>query len=163
FLVPLDGERRWYRYHHLFADLLRARLRRIEPGLAPDLHRRASRWYEAHGFAQEAIHHALMARDVDSATRLIETHGMTAFYLGQMQTILEWFKALPAGSASGRPLLSVIHAYALYGTNQLEAAEEHVLAAESSLRSDQPPVDAGVVRGNLAPLRALIAPIRGDL
>jgi hypothetical protein len=67
FLVPFDAERRWYRYHQLFADLLRGGLHETEPGLTPALHRRASRWYEAHELLREAIHHALAARDHDGA------------------------------------------------------------------------------------------------
>jgi LuxR family maltose regulon positive regulatory protein len=72
FVVPLDDERRWYRYHHLFADVLHHHLRRSQPGLVPELHRRASGWYEQERLLDEAIEHALAADDSDGAARLIE-------------------------------------------------------------------------------------------
>jgi LuxR family maltose regulon positive regulatory protein len=163
FLMPLDAEGRWYRYHHLFSDLLRARLGQVEPELVSALHRRASSWYEAHGFAQEAIRHALTAPDLDHAMRLIERHGMAVFYLGQLQTILDWFQALPAEGASSRPLLCLIHAYALHGTNQLDAAERRLQDAERQLGPGLPPHDARGIQGNVMLLRSLIAASRGDL
>jgi LuxR family maltose regulon positive regulatory protein len=163
FLIPLDREGRWYRYHHLFADLLRARLGRVEPELTLALHRRASSWYEAHGFAQEAIRHALAAPDLDHATRLIELHGMTVFYLGQLQTILDWFQALPAEAASSRPLLCIIHAYALCGSNQLEAAARCLQETERLLGSGLLPGVARGIEGDITLLRSLIASARGDL
>jgi LuxR family maltose regulon positive regulatory protein len=72
FIVPLDEKRRWYRYHHLFADLLRQRLRQTQSEQVPMLHRRASEWYEQNGFADEAIEHALQARGFDRAANLLE-------------------------------------------------------------------------------------------
>src|SRR5262249_46769335 len=124
---------------------------------------RASSWYEAHGFAQEAIRHALTAPDLDHAMRLIERHGMAVFYLGQLQTILDWFQALPAEGASSRPLLCMIHAYALHGTNQLDAAERRLQDAERRLGSGLPQDDARGIQGNVTLLRSLIAASRGDL
>ena len=76
FIVPLDEERRWYRYHHLFADLLRQRLRQTQPEQVPTLHHRASEWYEQNGFADEAIEHALRAEDFERAAYLIEERPM---------------------------------------------------------------------------------------
>ena len=75
FIVPLDEERRWYRYHHLFADLLRQRLRQTQPESVPTLHTRASEWYEQNGLIDEAIEHALRAEDFERAAHLIEGHG----------------------------------------------------------------------------------------
>ena len=74
FIVPLDEERRWYRYHHLFSDLLRQRLRQAQPEWIPTLHDRASAWYKQNGFTDEAIEHALRAEDFERAAYLIEEH-----------------------------------------------------------------------------------------
>jgi LuxR family maltose regulon positive regulatory protein len=163
FLVPLDAERRWYRYHQLFAELLQARLFRAEPGLAPDLHRRASTWYEEHGLIQEAIQHALAAPDWSRAARLIEQHGMAVFHLGQLQTILGWFQTLPAELGEWRSLLCIIHAFALGVTNQGEAAERYLQVAERHLHSDLPPDEAQALRARIDSLRAVMAGVRGDL
>jgi LuxR family maltose regulon positive regulatory protein len=164
FLVPLGAERRWYRYHQLFAKLLRTRLDQVETHLVPELHRRASKWYEEHGFAQEAIYHALAAPDWDRAVHLIEQHGMAVFHLGQLQTILGWFRALPSDVAQSRPALNVIHAYALSATNQADAAEGCLRAAEQHLQSGRPPHEDGrAVRARIDALHALMAGVRGDL
>jgi LuxR family transcriptional regulator, maltose regulon positive regulatory protein len=163
FLVPLGAERRWYRYHHLFAKLLRTCLDHVDPDLAPELHRRASKWYEEHGFAQEAIYHALAAPDWGRAVHLIEQHGMAVFHLGQLQTILGWFRALPPDLAQSRPGLSVVHAYALSATNQVDAAEGCLQAAERHLQSDLSSDEARAVRARIDSLRALMAGVRGDL
>src|SRR5690606_33832339 len=74
-LNPLDDERRWYRYHHLFADLLRHRLEQERPALVPELHRRAARWFEQQGMAAEALNHAAAAADADLLARLLARHG----------------------------------------------------------------------------------------
>jgi LuxR family transcriptional regulator, maltose regulon positive regulatory protein len=162
FLVPLE-EQRCYRYHRIFADLLRARLRRTNPGLARDLHCRASAWYETRGYAPAAIRHALAAPDLERATHLIEQHGMTVFQLGQVRTILDWFYLLPPEAVSRRPLLSIIHAYALHGTHQLDAAERSLNAVAPHLRPDRPPEETARIEGHVALIRALIAGSRGEL
>ncbi len=100
FLVPLDEVRGWWRYHHLFADLLRARLGRGQPGRAAALHQRASAWYQQHGLADDAITHAVAAGDPVRAARLIEQYFDEFYYLrGEAETIQRWFSALPAGQA----------------------------------------------------------------
>jgi LuxR family maltose regulon positive regulatory protein len=87
FLIPPDDERRWYRYHHLFADLLRQRLRRTIPDQVPNLHRRASGWYTRHGFQTEAVHHALAGGDVERAADLIESSGLSLMGQGAFATV----------------------------------------------------------------------------
>src|SRR6266487_162227 len=103
FIVPLDNERRWYRYHQLFADLLRQRLHQStasSPGDERDgvaeLHRRASQWYEDNGLEIEAFHHAVAANDVERAERLIEGKGMPLQFRGAMISVLNWLESLPA-------------------------------------------------------------------
>ncbi len=87
FVVPLDDERRWYRYHHLFADVLQSRLHQTAPALVPELHRRASAWFEEQGLATEAVQHALAAPDVERAARLIEQVGRPSIVRGQVKTV----------------------------------------------------------------------------
>ena len=95
FLVPLDDRRRWYRYHHLFADVLRARLLDERPELVPELHRRACEWYEAHGDRSEAIRHAMAGGDVERAADLVELAIPAAFRDYQGATLRGWLEALP--------------------------------------------------------------------
>src|SRR6266849_1327441 len=98
FLVPLDSERCWYRYHHLFADLLRQRLHHSNTSSTGDeaeLHRRASQWYEDHGLEIEAFHHAAAANDVERAARLIEGQGVPLHFRGAGAPVLNWLESLP--------------------------------------------------------------------
>ena len=95
FVVPLDDERLWYRYHHLFADFLRGRLGRESPELTGELHLRASGWYEDNGHLAEAIGHALSAPDHERAARLIERGVKHAWSRGEGPTVLRWLEALP--------------------------------------------------------------------
>jgi LuxR family maltose regulon positive regulatory protein len=99
FLVPLDGSRTWYRYHHLFAEVLNRRLERQHPGALPELHRRAARWYEQNGFKAEAIHHALAVGDQEEAAGLVELHGCDLLMRGEVTSLLKWTEAVKQGSA----------------------------------------------------------------
>ncbi len=94
-MVPLDEERQWYRYHHLFAELPQSRLQQMQPELISELHRRASLWYEQHDLPMEAVRYALAARDVEHAARLIEKCAMVVIGLGKTRMLLEWLNALP--------------------------------------------------------------------
>ncbi|MBW3624840.1 MAG: LuxR C-terminal-related transcriptional regulator, partial [Armatimonadetes bacterium] len=107
FLIPLDERREWYRYHHLFADVLRDRLRHETPGAAETLHARAAEWLEGAGKAGEAIAHALAARDWDRAARLIEREGDMAWRRGEQRTLNGWLEALPDEVVRSRPGLVV--------------------------------------------------------
>ena len=139
FIVSLDNERRWYRYHHLFADLLRQRLQRSstlssgeEKGGVDELHRRASEWYEHNGLAADAIHHALAAKDFERAATLIELAVPEMRRNRQEATAAElgWLKALPDELIRFRPVLCVDYAYALFGVGELESAEAWLRDAE---------------------------------
>ena len=90
FVIPLDDERHWYRYHHLFADVLRKRLEHQFPHLLPELHRRASQWYEQNGFIAESIQHAIVAGDQERAAQLIEQNGCFLLMSGEVDTLLNW-------------------------------------------------------------------------
>ena len=96
FLVPLDDERHWYRYHHLFAEVLRQRLQRLHPERVADLHRRASAWYAHHGLIRDAVHHALAAADFAQAARLIEQAAEAMAKRGEIATLRAWLERLPA-------------------------------------------------------------------
>jgi LuxR family maltose regulon positive regulatory protein len=130
FLVPLDDRRQWYRYHHLFADVLQARLLDEQPDHVPDLHRRASEWYEQNGERSEAIRHALAADDFERAGELIE-RAIPAMRSGRQDAaMLGWLEALPEELIALRPVLSVHYAGELLDRGQLDGAEAHLLNAE---------------------------------
>ena len=110
FLVPLDDVRDWWRYHHLFADLLRARLQQQQPDRAPELHRNAAVWYAQNGLADDAIRHALAAGDAVWAARLIEQL-FDALFLREGTTLQRWLSALPAEVVGSRPRLLLTQAH----------------------------------------------------
>src|SRR5580693_896864 len=130
FLVPLDDRRRWYRYHHLFADVLQARLLDERPGQLPDLHRRASVWYQQNGESPVAIGHALAARDFDLAADLIERAIPAMRITRQEATVHSWLKALPDEVVRVRPMLSFAVAGALLTGGEPEEVEVRLRDAE---------------------------------
>jgi ATP/maltotriose-dependent transcriptional regulator MalT len=125
FIVPLDDERRWYRYHHLFADLLRQRLQQSLVSSSGDegrgvaeLHIRASEWFEDNGLELEAFQHAAAANDVERAARLMEGRGMPLHVRGALVPVLNWLESLPRTVLDGRPILWVMYAGALTTAGQ---------------------------------------------
>ena len=167
FLVPLDEVRGWWRYHHLFADLLRARLQAEQPGRVPELHRNAAGWYAEHGPADDAIGHAAAAGDMPWAARLIEQH-FDEFCLlrGEVATIRRWLSALPAELVRSRPRLLLAQANMAATSGRIEAVETLLEAAE---RTPGDPADepfeptAGRAASRLVNLPALTALLRGYL
>jgi LuxR family transcriptional regulator, maltose regulon positive regulatory protein len=132
FIIPLDDQRQWYRYHHLFADVLQAHLMAEQPDQVSTLHRRASEWYEHNGSAADAIRHALAAKDFERAAILVEVAIPEMRRNRQEATVTElgWLKALPDELVHFRPVLSVDYAYALFGGGELEAVEPRLRDAE---------------------------------
>jgi LuxR family maltose regulon positive regulatory protein len=130
FLVPLDDRRRWYRYHHLFGDVLQAHLADEQPGVVPQLQLRASIWFEQEGDASEAVRHALAAADYPRAADLIERAGSALRSSRQEGLLLAWLQALPEDVIAFRPVLSVDYAGALLSLGQLEGAEARLQDAE---------------------------------
>ena len=120
FLVPLDDRREWYRYHHLFADVLRARLLAEQPDLVPLLHQRASLWYERHDLTEEAVRHALAARDFDRAAYLMELAAPAIRRHRQEAVLLGWLQALPDDAVRRSPVLSVFYGYMLMVSGDLD-------------------------------------------
>jgi LuxR family maltose regulon positive regulatory protein len=135
FVIPLDDKRNWYRYHQLFADVLRMHLISENPDQVSDLHRRASEWYEHNGSSADAIHHALAAKDFKRAASLIELAVPVIRRNRQEATAAElgWLKALPDELIRFRPVLSVDYAYALFGGGEGESAEAWLEDAEKWL------------------------------
>ena len=171
FLVPLDDQRQWYRYHHLFADVLRARLLAEQPDLVPLLHQRASGWYEAHDSAEEAVSHALAARDFDRAANLMELAAPAIRRHRQDPMMIGWLKALPDDAVRRSPVLSVFYGYMLMVSGDLDAAEPRLDDGERALAavrdgSAPPRADTEELRtlpATIAVYRASLAQARGDV
>ena len=130
FLVPLDDQRRWYRYHHLFADMLQARLLDELPGEAPELHRRASAWYEQEGDTTAAIEHALAAGDVDRAAGLVEAALRPMTRERREAQLRRWMEALPDEVFARRPVLANGYVGALMSTGETRGVEPRLRLAE---------------------------------
>src|SRR5918911_421285 len=130
FVVPLDDRRRWYRYHHLFADVLRAHLADEQPDHVPELHRRASTWFEHNGDASQAVSHALAAEDFARAADLIELAAPEMLRTRQEAMLLAWFKVLPENALRGRPVLSNAYAGALLSMGETNGVEARLQEAE---------------------------------
>ena len=166
FLVPLDDQRRWYRYHHLFADLLRTRLLDQHPDDVPELHRRASAWWEAHGEPAEAIGHALAAGDVERAADLVEPEARRLVRGRHEMTVRRWLDSLPDRIFEVRPVLADAHAGVLLATGQTEGVDRRLDQAERWLDAAvgdaerQRAEQAGLVATDLEALRRLPAPSR---
>ncbi|MGB0384586.1 MAG: AAA family ATPase, partial [Ardenticatenaceae bacterium] len=126
FIVPLDHERRWYRYHHLFADLLRHRLQQSEPAQVPTLHRRASEWYEQYGFIEDAISHALCANAYTRAAELIEQDSHGLFSQGKMESLRRWMSEIPPQLVRERPHLYLLQGWLFFRTGQFRLFEAHL-------------------------------------
>ncbi len=163
FVVPLDTERRWYRYHHLFAGLLRARLRQSQPDMVAVLNRRASSWYEENGLAAEAIHYALAAQDFDHAADLIEQNAMVAYQRGEMATLFGWIQALPGSVILRHPGVGVWQSWLLVSAGELENAEPLLQAVEQHIQPDDESARARSWRGGAAIVRAITASKTGEV
>ena len=162
FVVPLDDERRWYRYHHLFGDLLRQRLReRLGADDVAGLHRRASAWFDEEGSAPEAIRHALAAGDPDRAADLIEQVAPAVRRERRETAMLGWLQALPDAVVRHRPCLSADYVWALVSTGQLDEAEARLADTERWLDAATDPdarrtaEAAGMIVGDEDAFRAL--------
>ncbi len=142
FVVPLDDQRQWYRYHHLFADVLQAHVMEGQPERVTVLHQRASAWYEQNGLPPDAIRHALAAGDFERAAGLIEPAWSAMDVSYQSATWLHWVRALPDELIRARPVLSVGYAWALLDGGELEASEARLHDAERWLSA---PTDRMVV------------------
>jgi LuxR family transcriptional regulator, maltose regulon positive regulatory protein len=173
FLIPLDGERRWYRYHHLFADLLRQRLPQSIASSKEDaesrvneLHIRASQWYEDNNLDIEAFHHAAAANDIERAERLIDGKGIPLHLRGAVIAILNWFESLPITVLNARPSLWWRYAALLLINGQTTGVAEKLQAAEATLAATllgaEPDDKTRNLIGQIAAARATLALTRYD-
>jgi LuxR family maltose regulon positive regulatory protein len=169
FLVPLDHERHWYRYHHLFADVLRYRLRQDEPERVATLHRRAAAWLEQHDLLPEALGHALAAGGAEDAARLVERMGpLQALARGESMTVQRWLDALPDAAVRARPALCLARARVLQRSAPAAVVEQWLQEAERGLArlgasAESEGERVAAIRGESAALRAYMAMEARDL
>ncbi|XEC95960.1 LuxR C-terminal-related transcriptional regulator [Paenibacillus tarimensis] len=155
FIIPLDDKRRWFRYHHLFADLLRQRQQ--QQNHIAELHIRASEWFEQHDLELEAFRHACAAGDVERAARLMKGKGMPLHFRGEAATVLSWLHSLPVAVLDARPSLWVAFASALLFVGQVVGVEDKLRAAETAIREDDSDDLTRDLIGHIALIRAMIA------
>lgn len=164
FINPLDNERHWYRYHHLFGDLLRQRLRQsaasstgTENESLAEYHIRASQWYENNDLDLEAFHHAAAANDVERAERLIESKRIPLHFRGTVTPILDWLKSLPKAVLDARPTLWVRSATMSLVIAQTNGVEERLQSAEAALQGRELNPKTRNLIGEIAAARATLA------
>jgi len=177
FIVPLDNERCWYRYHHLFADMLRQRLHQTQAESGQMLHLRASQWYEQNRFTDESIEHALRGEDIERAARLIEEHANVVWERGEHTKLWRWMSGLPVEEVLSKPQLCIFQAWKLYVNGKQDASEGSLHAAEEALitkielisettrteRGRLPDSTRMKIQGRAATIRAHLAFHRGDV
>jgi LuxR family maltose regulon positive regulatory protein len=134
--MPLDDEDKWFRYHHLFAEVLQSRLHQVHPEWVPELYWRAREWFEGKGFNPEAIEYALRGHHWVHAIPLIEANMQEAKKRGEMATVLRWLGALPNEAIHTRPMLGLTHAWLLVEVDEFSLAERRLAATEQAFRSD---------------------------
>ncbi len=164
FIVPLDNERRWYRYHHLFSDLLRQRLNlwtasstEGEGTGVAELHTRASVWYEENGLEIEAFQHAAATNDFERAERLIEGEGMPLHFRGAVGPVLNWLGSLPTTVLDDRPSLWTTYASVLLAAGHPARVEQTLQAAEAALEAAEQNDKNRDLVGRIAATRATVA------
>jgi LuxR family maltose regulon positive regulatory protein len=164
FLAPLDAEGEWFRFHNLFASLLRVRLKKLAPDTQPGLHARAAAWLEAHDFLHEAIHHTLQAGDYDRAAALVERHTAALLARGDLHALLGWIKSLPEETARTRPWLCVSQAWALAFAGQPGEVGQLLQQAEVALQAqpEMPPGERQCLAYELTALRLMMTVMAGQ-
>ncbi len=167
FIIPLDNERRWYRYHHLFSELLKQRMLQKSTsfsgdGAVTELHIRASEWYENNDLNMEAFHHAALAHDIDRALGLIEGNEMPLYFRGSVGSVLNWLKSLSKSEMDSNPLLWITYASVSLGFGQISGVEQYLNAAESVLEGSVPDSVARDLTGRIASMRAILGVTQYD-
>jgi LuxR family transcriptional regulator, maltose regulon positive regulatory protein len=163
FIVPLDDEGKWFRYHQLFADVLRARLQQTQPNLIPELHRRAGIWHARQGRIDEAVLHALAGADFDEAARLIESLAGNMLRRGGSISLIRWLDAIPEATVRAHPRLCLARGwtYIIGPVTNLESAEDWVQLALQAAQAEGS-LDPGLI-GEVTALQAMIAAIWGEV
>jgi LuxR family maltose regulon positive regulatory protein len=163
FLIPLDNERRWYRYHHLFVEFLRQRLQHQDPENIAQYQIRASEWHEKYGLEIDAFQYAVAANDIERADRLVEGDGIPMHFRGAGTDVLNWLTSLPEAELDARPSLWVIYASTLLFVGQHTAVEQKLQAAEVALQDARSNDKAKDLVGRIASMRATLAVIQNDV
>ncbi|HSR33718.1 MAG TPA: hypothetical protein VLY63_24390, partial [Anaerolineae bacterium] len=176
FIIPMDEERHWYRYHRLFVDLLRQRLHRTQPEQLPILHLRASEWYEQNGYTDDAIEHALRREDFERAADKIEESVDHVLHFGEHTTLRRWLDQIPVEVTLSKPHLCILHAGNLYIGGQVDEAERYLQAAEQALDLSASKSDAVLAktdpllaadrlkyRGRVGVVRSFLLSHKGDV
>jgi LuxR family transcriptional regulator, maltose regulon positive regulatory protein len=163
FVVPLDDERRWFRYHHLFGAALQQRLRETE-ALAPlpALHLRASAWYEAQGMVRQALHHAVAAGDTPRAIQVVQGKGMPLYFLEDAEPVLQWLQDQPPAFLDAHPPLWLMLAWSYLATSLHSEMRAPMLGAEAAIELAAAHPAYRSWRGELNAVRAWEAVARGD-
>ena len=163
-IIPLDDERRWYRYHALFAEILRARLRTVHPDEVAGLHASASTWHEDRGDDDEAIGHALLAGDLERTSRIVAVASGRQVSAGELSTVRRWLDALPPAAVRGHAQLSTSYAWCLVLAGETEGVAERLADAEQALADgrDGGPMMRPAIPTQLALIRSHLAALEGD-
>jgi len=162
FIIPLDNERKWFRYHHLFRDFLRQRLQKTDVTKKHDelnineLHLRASRWYEENGYETDAFCHATEINDIERAVRLVKGKGMPLYVRGAFIPVINWFKSLSKEELDKNPELWIMYASALLAAGQTSGIEEKLQFAEKALEKHELNEEVKNLLGSIASCRATI-------
>jgi LuxR family maltose regulon positive regulatory protein len=161
FVIPLDDERKWFRYHHLFGDLLRYRLNQAYPDRIPKLRLNASQWYEQAGFIDQAVQHALAAQSVDRAAMLVEKVAPAMIQRSELARLLNWLDTLPNDVVQSRPLLALYYCWGLFLSGQITQAETWLQSIETMSVSAEIQLTAEA-QGHIAAIRSYLMLQTGD-
>lgn len=160
FIIPLDEQRQWYRYHHLLAEVLRSRVQSSHPDLIPELHQRASIWFEENGPVGDAIRHAISAGNKERGAELVEQNAMSMMMRGEFVTLLNWIEPIE-DIASNRPWLSIYKSWAYTLTGKLDLTDFWLQTAERGMSSSDVATKQDM-RGHIEAIHAHIASLRGE-
>jgi LuxR family maltose regulon positive regulatory protein len=161
FVIPLDDERRWYRYHHLFAELLNSTLRQHRSAdEIRELHHRASRWHQGEGFLEEAMSHAMAAQDFERAASMIEDNIVSMLARSEVPVLLGWIERLPEQVVRNRPWIDVYRANTVALSGRLDGVDSLLDGVEKRIEPEAP--QASELLGHIAAVRAYAANLRGD-
>jgi LuxR family maltose regulon positive regulatory protein len=161
FLVPLDDERRWYRYHHLFSDLLRLMLEQTYPGLSYKLHQRACQWYEAHGMLPEALHHALSSGDMRLVAQIVSANVLVLVENDEVAPTLQKIDSVPYDEMIAMPWLIIARAWVM-GAGQTQKSFQMLDVAEKSSENLPDGIERQRLKAHIAAARAFVSGLQGD-
>ena len=158
FLIPLDDERQWYRYHHLFADLLRRRLHQADLNLMQQMHLRASRWFAEHNYQEEAIDHAIKGEGFETAVTHLDQIADQYWERGQLNKLRRWIEQIPAPSRQSTPNITTLYAWILCANGEFQQATAELDTAANAIA----PTDAQM-QGRIAVTQAMVATFTGQV